>query len=319
MTFSIIGTGHALPELTVTNDDLAKRVNTSNEWIVEKTGIRERRIISVETLTDISTKAGAAALENAGVKPEDIDLVIYSTLGGDTVSPSMACVVALRLGINCAAFDLNAACSGFIYALDVAAGYFARKKARKILLVCGEQVSRFTDWDDRATCVLFGDGAGAVVLGEGDSLLSIRTDCIPNDTFIKIPYAKNTCPYTSAAFEKPYLTMNGQEVYKFAVNAASGGLKSVLAESGLQKEDISYYILHQANQRITEAIAKQFGIGKEKFLSNIERTGNTSSATIPILLDEVNRKGLLKKNDILAFSAFGAGLTSGAAVLRWTK
>lgn len=317
MSFRILGTGHALPKLIITNDELAKMMDTSDEWITSKTGIRERHILSDESLTDISFKAASLALENAGVNPSDIDLIIFSTSYSDNIVPSMACVMAEKFKINCPAFDLNAACTGFIYGLEVAAGFFARKKIKKALLVCGEQVSRFVDWTDRATSVLFGDGAGAVVLGEGNELLSIKLTSTPDRVVLRAPFYKSACPFTKGKDEKPFIVMNGQEVYKFAVSNACKDLKDAVSDAGLNFEKIDYVLLHQANMRITDAIIKLINIPGEKFLTCIDRTGNTSSATIPILLDEANRQNKFKKGDIIALSAFGAGLTNGAAILRW--
>ena len=315
--FKILGTGHALPEKIIKNDELAQMVDTSDEWIFSRTGIKERRVLSDESLVDISVKASRLALENAGIKISEIDLIIFSTVFPDFSSPSMACLTALELDATCPAFDINCACTGFLYALDTAAAYFAAKKVKKVLIICGEQMSRVIDWTDRATCVLFGDAAGAVVLGEGDGLLSSIITCKPNDQFIRVPNAQGTSPFITKQFEKPFVKMNGQEVYKFAVTAACNDISLVTKQAELKLSDINYVILHQANMRIIDAAISMLKIPKEKFLNCIESTGNTSSATIPVVLDEANRARKFKKGDIIALSAFGAGLTTGAAIIKW--
>ncbi|MCL2294866.1 MAG: ketoacyl-ACP synthase III [Spirochaetes bacterium] len=319
MSFSILGTGCALPELAVKNEDLSKIMDTSDEWIVKKSGIKERRIVSHESLTDLSETAALNALADANVKAQEIDLLIYATLMGDTVTPSMACVVAGRIGAVCPAFDLNAACSGFVYAMDIAAGYFARKKVKKVLIIGGEHLSRHTDWADRGTCVLFGDGAAAAVLGEGDALCSLHIASTPNKEFLSQNFIGGESPFCKRDYGQPYIRMNGQEVYKFAVNAICNDLKYVMEEARLSEKDIDHFLLHQANIRIIDAAIKMLDFPKEKFLNSIEQTGNVSAASIPILLDKGNRSGRFKKGDTLAISAFGAGLTTGSAIIRWTK
>lgn len=319
MNFRIIGTGCVLPRLKVSNDDLAAIVDTSDEWIVSKTGIKERRFLTDETLTDISSEAALLALENAGLSVKDVDLIICTTICGDTHTPSQACIIAHRLGCACAAYDINAACSGFIYALDAAAGYFARGKVKNVLIVSAEQMSRHLNFSDRSTCVLFGDGAAAAVLTEGDSLLSIKIASAPDEAMIRIPFTGGKSPFNKREYEKALLSMNGQEVYKFAVSSAPADIAFVLKEAGLNKDDLDYVLLHQANIRILDAVREKMGLSADKFLTCIQSTGNISSVTIPILLDMGNRSGIFKNGDILALSAFGAGLTTAACILKWTK
>ena len=318
MSFSIKGTGSSYPKKVVTNDDLASVVDTSDEWIRTRTGISERRICTYETLSDLVFQAGKAALEDAGLKADQIDLIICSTIRADTITPSMACILQERLGAICPAFDINAACSGFIYAMDVALGYFARGKAKNILIVSAEAMSKLVDWTDRATCVLFGDGAGAVLLSEGKDLLSIKTTAVGSD-LLMIPNVEGNSPFSEQVETAPYLAMKGQEVFKFAVNAICNDLKDVIQEAGLQESDIDHVFLHQANQRITNTAKKCLEIKANKYHENIDRFGNTSSATIPVMLDEINKAGMLKDGDLLAMSAFGGGLTTGACVIRWNK
>jgi len=317
MSFKILGTGSSLPALRVTNDDLSKKVDTSDEWIVSKTGIKERRILSSESLTDIATDACVKALESANAKIEDIDLIICATTLGDMYIPSMACLVAEKLGAKVPSFDVNAACSGFVYALDVAAGYFARKKVKKVLVVSAEQLSKHVNWQDRTTCVLFGDGAAAVVLGEGNNLLAIRLTCVPDSTALYANYTGGVSPFDTREKLSPYINMNGQAVYRFAVNAACNDLTAVIKEANLNENDISHILLHQANMRIIDAAIAHIKIPKDKFINSIDRTGNVSAVSIPLLLDEANKAKKFKKGDLLAISAFGAGLTTGACVIRW--
>ena len=320
MSFTIIGTGSCIPSFVISNNDLAKLVDTSDEWITSRTGIKERRILQSESLLDISEKAARAALKNANVEAKDLDMILCTTLQGDTITPSHACLVLERIGAQCPAFDLNAACSGFIYALDLAAAYFETKRAKKILILCAEQISKFMDWEDRSTCVLFGDGAGAAVLREGNGLLSVRLKATGQSSFLNIPAAPPKTPFSSseAGREKSRrLYMNGREIYKFAVSTITEDSFYAAEKAGICLDDIDYFLLHQANGRIIDAARIRLNQPESKFPTNLERLGNTSSATIPILLDELNADKKLKTGDILLMSAFGAGLTSGVCILKW--
>lgn len=315
--FSIIGTGSALPVCVKTNTDLAAYVNTTDEWITTRTGIRERHICTTETLSDLAEQAARNALEMAGVLPEELDMILCATIRGDTITPSLACLVEEKIGASCPAFDLNAACSGFIYALDVAAGFFARKRVKKVLVIAAEAMSKMADWNDRSTCVLFGDGAGAVVLTEGESLLSVHLSATGNRDILYIPNVEGNCPFSEQKPQPSFLSMNGQEVYKFAVNALCSDLNTVISEAGLTSGDIDWVLPHQANIRIIETAQGRLDIPKEKVRVNIDRTGNTSASSILLLLDEMNRAGELQRGMHLALSAFGGGLTTAACVLRW--
>ncbi len=319
MSFNIIGTGSAYPACSKTNDELSLLIDTSDEWIASRTGIRNRHVSTTETLSDLAFEAAVRALNDSETMAEDLDLIICATIRGDTITPSLACIVQKKLGANCPAFDLNAACTGFIYALDVALGYFERKKAKKVLIIAAEAMSKLVDWKDRSTCVLFGDGAGAVVLSPGDGLLSIKITASGNEDVLRIDSISGNCPYSESKDANPYLYMNGKEVYKFAVSAMCGDLIDVIQEARLTREDIDFVLPHQANLRIIETAKNKLGISKEKYRSNIERFGNTSSASIPILLDELNRAGEFEKGKILALAAFGGGLTTGACVIKWNK
>lgn len=312
----IIGTGSALPAYTLTNEKLTEFLDTSDEWIVTRTGIHTRQVITDETLLQLGTDAAKRALDSAGVSGADIDFIFCTTLQGDTATPSLACLLQKEIGAACPAIDMNGACAGFIYALDMADAYFRAGKAQRILIVSAEAMSRMVDWTDRATCVLFGDGAGAVVLEAGGRFVS-RLTSAGNAVPLNIqPYIGNS-PFIKEPVPARLLYMDGPEIYKFAVSHSSADLKAVAGDAGLSLDDISYFILHQANKRILDAVRVRLKQPDEKFLMNIQKRGNMSSACIPVLIDEERRAGRFVPGDILALSAFGAGLTTGAAILEW--
>ncbi len=317
MSFKVLGTGRCVPERIVTNDDLSEMVETSDEWITQRVGVKERHVCTTETAAELACNAAKNALEMSGTKPEDLDMIICATISADDASPSMACAIQNMLGATCPAMDVSAACSGFVYALDTAAGFFARKKVKKLLVIGAERLSRMIDWSDRNTCVIFADGAGAMVLGEGDAYLASRLHAKGGDTVIKIPNFEGFSPFSKVETGKPVIYMNGQETFKFAVNALSNDLSYVMTEAGLTVDDIAWVLPHQANTRIIDAASRKLGIPIEKFGLNIEKYGNTSSASIPILIDEFNRDGRFKDGDYLALCAFGGGLTSAGCIIRW--
>ncbi|WBY64665.1 beta-ketoacyl-ACP synthase III [Thermocaproicibacter melissae] len=320
MSFTITGTGSCLPAFTVQNDDFTKFVDTSDEWITTRTGIRRRHFIKDETLSQIAVEASQKALENAGLAAADMDLILCATLQGEDVSPSLACLVQAELGANCPAFDLNAGCSGFLYALHSAAAYFRAGMANHILIVCAEQLSRFLDWKDRSTCVLFGDGAGAVVLSRGDSLLTVRTGARGQRENLQVPGRNVSGPFWhDTEKSRSLLSMNGREIFKFAVTTVQNEIESAVKDAGLTADDVDYFLLHQANGRIIDSARTRLHQPEEKFPGNYEECGNTSAASIPLLLDELNRNHRLKKGDILLLCAFGAGLTWGSCIIRWEK
>lgn len=319
MGFSLLGTGRAAPALRVTNHDLSRMLDTSDEWIRTRTGVAERRILTDETLEELARDAAQAALADAGTAPGELDLILCATVGGSYATPSLACLVQEALGAHCPALDVNAACSGFLYALDVAEGYFARKRVKRVLVVAAEALSRVTDWTDRATCVLFGDGAGAAVLGEGEDLLSLHLAASGNAQHLVIPRHGGCSPFARRPEPHPYLYMNGQEVFRFAVSAMCADLAAAIGAAGLAQDQVDFVLAHQANSRIIEAAKERLGIPAQRYLHNIERYGNTSAASIPMLLDENSRAGTFHKGDLLALCAFGGGFTSGACVLRWSK
>ncbi len=318
MNLNIIGTGSAVPSLVVNNDELGKFIDTNNDWIVSRTGIEQRRLCGQERISDLAVLAAKRALENAKTDAEDLDLIICSTVHGDYFSPSLASIIQGGIGANCVSYDINAACSGFVYALDIANTYYMAQRIKKVLIVSAEAISKLLDWHDRATCVLFGDGAGAVVLSEGNSLLGIRlrTEGQINNLYISGLNSNNY--FFNDGQSNPFVRMNGKEIYKFAISAVKADVDFLINEIGISVNDIDYFILHQANKRIIEAVRTRLEQPDEKFPTNIERYGNTSSASIPILLDELNKSNMLT-NKIIFLSAFGAGLTSGACIFKWNQ
>jgi 3-oxoacyl-[acyl-carrier-protein] synthase-3 len=322
----ISGTGSALPEKILTNADIERLVDTSDEWITTRTGIKERRIaVDGEYTSTFAAEAARRAMTMAGVHPEEIDLIIIGTVTPDFPFPSTACIVQDLLGAtNATAFDLSAACCGFLYGMSVAEKYLRSGAARKILVIGAEVLSRIVDWQDRNTCVLFGDGAGAVVLeaSEGDhSLLSTHT--FSNGTFWNLLYqpasgSRNPASESRTIDERLiYLRMEGNEVFKHAVRSMEEAAIKALDMNGLTPADISLMIPHQANRRIIDATAKRLGLGPEKLFTNLHRYGNTSSASIPIALDEAHRHGSIKPDSTLLLVAFGGGLTSASALVHW--
>jgi 3-oxoacyl-[acyl-carrier-protein] synthase-3 len=257
------------------------------------------------------------ALERAGLKAEDIDHVICSTLGGDFLTPSLACALSQRLNLSCPAFDINAACSGFIYALDLAQSYLLSNKAEKILIVCAEMMSKHTDWQDRSSCVLFGDGAGACIVTKGNAVNYTKLYTKGDTKLLYLEDGNGNNPFRKDKKERGFLQMQGQEVFKFAVSIFESLTKEALDSLSLSPEEIDLFILHQANKRIIDSARTKLKLPEEKFPINIDKYGNISSASILILLDELLCEGRIKKGDKLLFSAFGAGLTAGICVMTW--
>ncbi len=313
----ILGTGSALPSKIVTNDMLSEFLDTSDEWIVPRTGIRSRHVMSSEKIEDLGAEAARKALEMSGLKPEDIDYCICSNVISDYITPGLGCVIGSMIGLECPCVDVNCACPGLIYSMDIAESHYRAGKVKNVLIICAEQPSRMCDWSDRATCVLFGDGAGAVVLGPGDNIRDIKLHSqLSPDKIIEKQGLLPTPYYTGPESGYP-LQMKGRDVFKFAVKTSTSDVEDVLKELGMEKSQVNWYIVHQANLRIIDAIKEYLGEPDSKFPINISDHGNSSSASCAILLDEFNRKGTFKSGDILVFSAFGAGLLSGVAVVEW--
>jgi 3-oxoacyl-[acyl-carrier-protein] synthase-3 len=323
---AILGTGSYLPEKVMTNDDLAKIVETNDEWITTRTGIKERHVASESQATsDLAFEAGRKALESAGLQPSDLDLIIVATLSPDTITPATSCYVQAKLGADkAAAFDISAACSGFIYGLGVAKAFVASGIYRHVLLIGAEKLTSYVDWTDRTTCVLFGDGAGAVVVGPAQDgrgvIVSTYLSANGNENkLISIPGGGSRLPASekTVAERQHFLKMGGRETYKCAVTYMPAAIHEVLKMAGVDIADVSLVIPHQANLRIIEAIRERMNLTPEKVFVNVDKTGNTSAATIGIGLDEVSREGRLKKGDNVVLVAFGAGLTVASALIRW--
>ncbi len=326
MSGIICGTGSYVPPYSMDNNDIAKLVETSDEWIRERTGVVRRHIIQEETTVSMAARAGQSALENAGVRPEEVDLILVSTISSNVILPCAACEVQRELGaVNATCFDLNAACTGFLLGYNTAAAYLAAGVYQTALVIGSESLSNLTNWKDRSTCILFGDGAGAAVIqrGEGRHYLPVTHSNGAKGGALTCKSRHDHNGLTrhqeveTLADPEYFMQMDGQAVFKFAVRSVPQAVEEVLEANQVKKEEISCYILHQANRRIVEAVAKRLGEPLEKFPMNLQEYGNTSSASIPILLDEQNRSGKLKKGDRIVLAGFGAGLSWGASILDW--
>ena len=313
----ISGTGSVLPKKVVTNEMLSQFLDTSDEWIRTRTGVKSRHVISDERLEDMAIEAARKALDDAGIAVSELDFIICSNVVNEYITPQLSCIIQGGIGASCPCIDINCACAGFIYALEIAESFYRSGRVKNVLVVCAEEPSRMTDWSDRRTCVLFGDGAGAAVLTPGDNIRSIKLSA-SSATDKLWQYRKlQPTPYITKEEDDVPLQMKGQDVFKFAVKAASRDITRVLTESGCSKDDVDHYLLHQANIRIINAIQEFMEQPVEKFPTNVEDHGNSSSSSCPILLDECNRKGLFRKGDLIVMSAFGAGFVSGAVLLEW--
>ena len=327
---SIIGTGSYMPERILTNHDLEKLVETSDDWITSRTGIKERRVAAEgETTSDMASEAARRAMDAAGVKPEEIDLIIVATVTPDMFFPSTGCFVQKKIGAwNAVCFDINAACSGFLYALQTARHFINTGNRTTALVIGAEKLSTLINWKDRNTCVLFGDGAGAVVLRRGDDtiqtapgrVLSSVMGCDGRLTdLLRVPGGGSACPVTAENVDQRLNTihMEGRETFKHAVTRMCQASEEALKLAGLTAKDINMVIPHQANQRIISAIADRLGVGAERTFINLDKYGNTSAATIPVALDEAHRSGRIKSGDVVLLVAFGGGFTWASAVLQW--
>lgn len=320
MTTRIIGTGSYAPETILTNKDLMEFMDTDDAWIRERTGICERRVSVSEGTSELAVKASEKAIENAGINPEEIDIIVLATSSGDKSFPAGAMDIQAAIGaVNAVGFDITAACSGFIYALNMVHAFFAAGIYKTGLVVGAETLSKVLDWNDRSSAILFGDGAGAaVVRAEEKGIIHMLMGSDGTKSWALECQARSlgNC-LTKTAPELGLMKMDGQEVFKFAVKKVPEIVKQVLLEGGMAQEDIKYFLLHQANVRILESASRRLKIPMEKIPVNIERYGNTSAASIPILIDELNREGKLLRGDKLVLAGFGAGLTWGATLLEW--
>ncbi len=319
---NILGIGRALPQQVVTNQQLEQILDTSDEWIASRTGIRERRVMEGQHLTGLALQAAQEALADAGIKGQEIDLILVATTMGDYLFPSLACLIMEDLGASGPAMVLHAACTGFLYGLQTADAFLKSGKARHVLLVGAEAITRLANWTDRSTCVLFGDGAGAVVPGtsEREDLLGIHLNAQTDSRLLYSLSPAGNNPFTKGHDDPSQgLVMVGQDVFRFAVGQSEKDLKTVAEAAGIPMDQVDWVLLHQANRRILDTVRRRLGIDPRRMPDNIHRTGNTSAASIPLLLWELYHSGRLLPGHILALSAFGAGLTSGACLLRWGK
>ncbi len=322
MTAEIIGTGSALPMLAVNNRELEGIVDTTDEWIKSRTGIENRHIAVEETTTSLAVKAAEAAIRNAGVSAQELDLIIVGTVSGDLCFPSTACQIQKALSApNAVAFDMNAACAGFLFGLAVAEAYFKASMAKTALIVGAEVLSKMMDWKDRSTCVLFGDGAGAAVVKASDAGVLSMVQGSDGERGCALTCGNRPVnnPFVSNPFRLEYAKMEGQAVYRFAVRTVPEAARQAIRQAGIEMSEIKYFLLHQANIRIIEAVAKKLEQPMEKFPTNLQKYGNISAASVPILLDDINQSGRLQKGDKILLAGFGAGLTWGAAVLEWQR
>ncbi len=323
----ILGLGMHVPDRIRTNLDMSRIVDTNDEWIVSRTGIHERRIADADTHTsDLAAEAGRRALEDAGMQADELDLILCATTSGDYIWPATACIVQQKLGaMRAAAFDLSAACSGFCYGLATAAGFIQTGAMRRVLVIGADALSKQVDWTDRGTCILFGDGAGAAIMGpcaaeEGLLASSLGADGSGVES-VWLPGGGTRIPLTPEALAQRlnFIKMRGPEVYKFAVQIVPDAILDALKRACLRPDEIDLLVLHQANVRIIHAIADRVGVPSEKVFVNVDRYGNTSAASVPIALAEAARQGRIHRGDIVVTVGFGAGLTWAANVIRWNR
>ena len=320
MPARIIGTGSALPALLLSNRELEKIVDTTDEWIRSRTGIESRHIAVEETTTSMAIEAAKKALQDAKASPEELDLIIVGTISPDHYFPSTACEIQRALGaVNATAFDISAACAGFLFGLGIVDAYMKAGTVRAALVVGAETLSKMMDWNDRSTCVLFGDGAGAAVVRSDESgiMSMVQGSDGTRGNALTCEGRRVNNPYKKNDTSLDYTKMNGQEVYKFAVKTVPKSIEEALLKANVKADDVKYFLLHQANLRIIEAVAKRLGQSIEKFPTNLQECGNISAGSVPVLLDHVNREGMLQKGDTIVLAGFGAGLTWGATVLIW--
>lgn len=324
-TASITGVGSFLPRKVLTNDDLSKMLDTTDEWITKRTGIKERRIVENEVAaSDLAIEASLRALDDANVLPSEIDLIIAATITPDCLVPSTACFIQEKIGAkNAGAFDLLAACSGFVYALSIAKGFVASGAMKTVLVIGTECLSKITDYTDRSTCILFGDGAGAVVVQRGNGKKEIVTTYLGSDgsqaDLLTLPAGGSKLPASQATIESRshYIQLKGKELFKTAINNMVSMITKAATENNMQVEDFDMIIPHQSNIRIIDAAMERLKQPREKAYINIDRYGNTSAASIPIALDEIDKGDMLKPGDSVLLVAFGGGLTWGTAFIKW--
>lgn len=327
MKAQIKGIGHALPDRILTNCELEKIVETDDQWIIERTGIRERRIAEQNIASShLGAQAAEMALDSAGVKADELDLIIVATATPDMIFPSTACLLQEKIGaVNAAAFDVSAGCTGFIYALITAEKFLLASDYKNVLVVGSETLSRIIDYSDRNTCVLFGDGAGAAVLGKGNAENGLITTYLGSDGsgagHLYLPAGGSAQPASLETVEQNlhYLKMNGNEIFRFATRITLEICNKLLSQAGLESKDVDLFIPHQSNMRIIRTAMKRMDIPEDKTLINVDQFGNMSAACLPVGLSMAHREGRLKEGDIILMAAFGAGLTYGGVLLKWGR
>ncbi len=313
----ISGTGSVLPKKVVTNDMLSEFLDTSDAWIYPRTGVKSRHVISDERLEEMAIEAARKALEDASMQASELDFIICSNVVNEYITPQLSCIIQGGIGANCPCIDINCACAGFIYALHLAESFYKAGSVKNVLIVCAEEPTRMTDWTDRRTCVLFGDGAGAAVLTPGDNIKGFSLSAASATDKLYQYRTLQPTPYITKQEQDVPLQMKGQDVFKFAVKASSSDITKVLREQGVSPDEVDHFLLHQANLRIIQTIESFLEQPAYKFPVNIEDHGNSSSSCCPILLDECRRQGRFKPGDKIVISAFGAGFVSGAVLLEW--
>ena len=313
----IIGTGSAVPALTVTNEDLTAFLDTSDEWITTRTGIQARHLLSTEDLYDIAVEAANKAIQASGLRPEQIDFLLVSNVANRHVTPGLSCIIQKRIGVTCAGLDINVACAGFVNALMLADGMMKAGHAKNILIVCAEEPTKYCNWKERDCSVLFGDGAGAVVLTEGNAFKDVKLTMISDRDVLYYERGMEPTPFEDKYIVGQPLVMKGKELFRTAVTESAKDIQTILQRANLTQDDITWFMLHQANKRIIEGIRNIVGGSCAKYPSIIEKYGNTSSASIPIMLDEMIRDNKIHQGDKIVMSAFGAGFVSAACWWEW--
>lgn len=313
----VIGTGSAVPTLTVSNDDLAKFLDTNDSWITTRTGIKTRHLLSTENLYDLAVEAATKAIKASGLRPDQIDFLMVSNVANRHVTPGLSCIVQKRIGLTCAGLDINVACAGFVNALMLADGMMKAGHAKNILILCAEEPTKYCNWHERDCSVLFGDGAGAVVLTEGSAFKDVQLTMISDRDVLYYERVMEPTPFEKDHVMGQPLVMKGKELFKTAVSESAKDINTILRRNELSDGEIQYFLLHQANKRIIEGIRNLVGGPEEKYPTIIEKYGNTSSASIPILLDEMLAADKIKNGDKIVMSAFGAGFVSAACLWEW--
>jgi 3-oxoacyl-[acyl-carrier-protein] synthase-3 len=313
----VIGTGSALPSLTVSNDDLATFLDTSDAWISTRTGIKTRHLLSNETLYDLAVEAANKAINASGLTPDQIDFLLVSNVANEHITPGLSCIIQKRIGVTCPGLDINVACAGFVNALMLADDMMKAGRAKNVLIVCAEEPSKYCNWQERDTSILFGDGAGAVVLAPGNAFKNVHLTMISDRDVLYYERHMEKTPFEQKPIEGQPLMMKGKDLFRTAVSESAKDIQRVLNDENVKPSEVKYYLLHQANKRIIEGIRAILGEPEEKFPTNIEKYGNTSSASIPILLDEMLAENKIKKGDLIIMSAFGAGFVSAACLWEW--